>query len=240
MGWIDPREIQLGGKLGRGSFKTIYYGTYENKPVAVGMLNYDVSQSDFEREIYFLKILNHKNIIDFVGICYHNRRCCIITEYCDHKSLLDFMKKNNGTGLKDLKSDNILIKSSNTECITAKISDFGVARISHIEAMMSTRGAPNWKAPEILARHIDIYSAGLVFWEIFTWGKEGFPYSNFVTNNENDLYRLVIQGNRPSIDPLIRNNIGSSIINLIQSMWRTEPERRPSIGSIVTTLSTLR
>ncbi|CAG8727778.1 4559_t:CDS:2, partial [Acaulospora morrowiae] len=228
----------------RGSFKTIYYATYENKPVAVGMLHHNVGQSDFEREIYFLKNLHHKNIIEFIGICYHNERCCVLTEYCDHRSLLDFMKRTDGIGLKDLKSDNILIKSSNTDYITAKISDFGVSRISHMEMLMSTRAYPNWKAPEILARtsahyneKIDIYSAGLVFWEIFTWGKEGIPYSKFNPKSENDLYRLVMQGDRPSVDPLIRNNIGNSIIDLILSMWETEPEIRPSIEIIVTTLS---
>ncbi|CAG8692972.1 10519_t:CDS:2 [Acaulospora morrowiae] len=274
MGWIDPREIQFGKQLGQGAFKTTYYGTYKKIPVAIGMLNHNVDRNDFEREIYILKNLNHENVIKFIGTLMwsrdaHNARCCIVTEYCDRGDLLNFMKKNGGHGLKlkiakgiangieylharsiihkDLKSDNILIKSSNRNFITVKISDFGVSRIkSNIEMMMSTRGALYWKAPEILGRNlarynekIDIYSAGLVFWEIFTWGREGFPYSNLRFINEEHFRRFIERGNRPSVNLLIQNNIGNSIIGLIQKMWETKPEKRPSIRHVVTTLSTL-
>jgi serine/threonine-protein kinase len=73
---------------------------------------------------------------------------------------------------RDLKSQNIIINSSNQ----IKIIDFGLARTAHLEGMTVSgliMGTPEYMAPEQVAgkkvdERADIYSLGIILYEIFT------------------------------------------------------------------------
>ncbi|PWA74793.1 PAS domain-containing protein tyrosine kinase family protein [Artemisia annua] len=72
---------------------------------------------------------------------------------------------------RDLKSSNLLVDKN----WTVKVGDFGLSRIKH-ETYLTTRngnGTPQWMAPEILRNEqadekSDVYSYGVVLWEIAT------------------------------------------------------------------------
>jgi hypothetical protein len=123
----------------------------------------------------------------------------IITELCANGDLFDYIRKTDpppftamleillglSRGIeylhlrkptiihRDIKSSNVLI----THDGVAKIADFGLARIKTSTKSMirSLVGTVNWQAPELWSPHprynekVDVYSAGLVFWEVLQW-----------------------------------------------------------------------
>jgi len=73
---------------------------------------------------------------------------------------------------RDLKSQNVLINSANQ----VKIIDFGLAHSAHLQGMTATgliMGTPEYMAPEQVAgrkvdERADIYSLGVILYELFT------------------------------------------------------------------------
>jgi serine/threonine protein kinase len=74
---------------------------------------------------------------------------------------------------RDMKSSNVLITSTGA----AKINDFGLARVKTTTKSMivSLVGTVNWQAMELwvakprYSEKVDVYSTGLVFWEVLQW-----------------------------------------------------------------------
>ncbi len=74
---------------------------------------------------------------------------------------------------RDAKSSNILI----TAKVTAKITDFGLAKVKQSTRSMvrSLVGTVNWQAPELwcpspkYGHKVDVFSCACVFWEMLQW-----------------------------------------------------------------------
>jgi len=83
----------------------------------------------------------------------------------------------------DLKSSNVLIDSN----WNVKLCDFGLSRIrSKLDktTLIGRVGTPHWMAPEILRgnkyeEYSDVYSFGMILWEIVTGN---IPYKGFSVN----------------------------------------------------------
>jgi serine/threonine protein kinase len=138
---------------------------------------------------------------------------------------------------RDLKSMNILISSNQR----AKINDFGLARIRPTaKATMHTQcGTPNWQAPEFwcpqprYTEKVDVYSCGLIFWEILQWANEPFPYYDLT---EHQLYiKVRDEYYRPSMKNII--HYPRSLLLLIEEMWHPQPTKRPSMMMVVERLN---
>ncbi|ORX59528.1 kinase-like protein [Hesseltinella vesiculosa] len=137
---------------------------------------------------------------------------------------------------RDIKSMNILIDADDR----AKVADFGLARIRERSntVMHTSCGTINWQAPEIwrinpsYTEKADVYSLGLVFWEILTWGEKGYPYQSYTEQSREFLFHRVRDCHyRPSVKSL-EKSYPSPIILLMKSMWDPEPKRRPSMDSV--------
>ncbi|UXI14304.1 Serine/threonine-protein kinase receptor R3 [Sarcoptes scabiei] len=151
---------------------------------------------------------------------------------------------------RDLKSQNILMKSENCCCI----SDFASAIIESQFQSDSNRsiliGTNRYKAPEILNSSIglaefknhlptDIYSIGLVFWEILNRTIiEGQindyqrPFEEYVQKDDpsiTEMKEIVCERKiRPCLEYYYENQILASVSKLIKECWLENPNARLS------------
>ncbi|XP_051506477.1 macrophage colony-stimulating factor 1 receptor-like isoform X2 [Myxocyprinus asiaticus] len=102
--WEFPRDkLKLGKTLGAGAFGKVVeataYGLGKDNNVirvAVKMLKASAHPDEKEALMSELKILSHlgqhKNIVNLLGACTHGGPVLVITEYCCHGDLLNFLR----------------------------------------------------------------------------------------------------------------------------------------------------
>ncbi|NXL87860.1 CSF1R factor, partial [Alectura lathami] len=130
---------------------------------------------------------------------------------------------------RDLAARNVLVSDGRV----AKICDFGLARDimndSNYVVKGNARLPVKWMAPEsifdcIYTVQSDVWSYGILLWEIFSLGKS--PYPGMVVNSK--FYSMVKQGYqmaRPDFAPL-------EMYSIMQACWSLEPTRRPTFDQI--------
>ncbi|CAI9087273.1 OLC1v1021308C1 [Oldenlandia corymbosa var. corymbosa] len=173
---------------------------------------------DFCTEISILSRVRHPNVILFLGACTKPPHLSMVTEYMEMGSLyylihVSGQKKRLSwrrrikmlceicRGLmclhrmkivhRDLKSANCLVNKN----WTVKICDFGLSRVMTTRPMKdsSSAGTPEWMAPELIRNEpftekCDIFSFGVIIWELCTLNKpwDGIPSAQVVYAVGND------------------------------------------------------
>ncbi|KAF7259014.1 hypothetical protein EG68_03441 [Paragonimus skrjabini miyazakii] len=130
---------------------------------------------------------------------------------------------------RDLAARNVLLNAD----WVCKVSDFGLSRLldPNREYYLRDRGALplKWLAPEVLAnkkfsKKSDVWSFGVLLWEIYTLG--GTPYMHFTLDQ---VQNIIQHGYRMSQPPLCPPYIGY----LMQRTWNAVPQERPDFSEIV-------
>lgn len=122
-----------------------------------------------------------------------------------------------------------------------QISDFGLSRngiyvINHVAGKV--RQLPiRWMSPEAVRDYIfssksDVWSFGIVLWEIGTLGS--FPYSNI---QDEDLLCYLTQNKCRLTCP---DSISHDIYKIMCSCWNIRPQDRPNFTQLVLDLQTLK
>ena len=135
----------------------------------------------------------------------------------------------------DLKSLNVLL----TGDIRAKITDFGTTHLRSRSVKtnrqgINATGSLRWMAPELFDKRVinskesDIYSAGIVFWEILTQkmpfeeaGVEEDQIKKFITDNEGEKIPDGMEQRYPKL------------CGLLQSCFKRNPKERPIISNVI-------
>jgi len=138
---------------------------------------------------------------------------------------------------RDLKSLNILI----SDTWDVKIADFGLARFLTSENMSTmTRlcGTYCYAAPELYngmtcTAKCDIYSLGIILWEIVervSHGKYSAPFAEFSYLKLD--YQIFYHASKRNLRPTIPASCPSPLAQLISRIWDNDPEKRPKAEEI--------
>uniref|UniRef100_A0A8C8JA63 Fibroblast growth factor receptor n=1 Tax=Oncorhynchus tshawytscha TaxID=74940 RepID=A0A8C8JA63_ONCTS len=130
---------------------------------------------------------------------------------------------------RDLAARNVLVTEDNV----MKIADFGLARdIHHIDYYKKTtngRLPVKWMAPEALFDRIythqsDVWSFGVLLWEIFTLG--GSPYPGVPVE---ELFKLLKEGHRMDKPSTCTHEL----YMMMRDCWHAVPSHRPTFKQLV-------
>ncbi|KAH7446743.1 hypothetical protein KP509_01G071900 [Ceratopteris richardii] len=210
----------------------------------------------FSNEVTTLSILNHHNIIKFVAACRKPPVLCVVTEYLQGGSLRSFLHKREGqcvaldkvlrmalniaAGMeylhmkgimhRDLKSENLVLGEDGV----LKILDFGVSCFEcHCDYKADDPGTYRWMAPEMLrhepyTRKVDVYSFGIVLWELLT---ARVPYE------EMSAVQAAFCVLHKDLRPIIPLDCPPSLRDLMTACWSKDPGKRPEFWEIMRELS---
>ncbi|KAF8819515.1 protein kinase domain-containing protein, partial [Cardiosporidium cionae] len=148
---------------------------------------------------------------------------------------------------RDMKSLNILLAAPiqrREDVPLAKVADFGLSCVRITDtAQYATNavGTYHWMAPEILAgkvydRKVDVYSYGIVLYEIISGC---LPYEEMAEiSTPVQIGLAVCNGHRPDVRH-IPASCPMNFRNLMTSCWAQDAKNRPSFDSIVSIISQL-
>lgn len=252
---IDDRHLQFEHRIASGSYGDLYKGSYCSQEVAIKVLKSERVDTDMQREfaqeVFIMRKVRHKNVVQFIGACTKPPKLCIVTEYMSGGSVYDYLHKHKGAfklpsllkvaidvskGMNYLHQNNIIhrdLKAANLlmdENEVVKVADFGVARVKSQSGVMTAEtGTYRWMAPEVIEHNpydhkADVFSFGILLWELLT-GK--LPYE-YLTPLQAAV-GVVQKGLRPTIP----KNTHPKLAELLERCWQQDPALRPDFSEII-------
>jgi len=256
-GWVvNWSDISKGLEvIGHGEFAVVYKGTYQKQTVAIKQLREGVETAQaFLSEASVMTTLRHPNLVQFQGICFSEKKLYILTEFCAKGELLEYLRSRGRAQItgeqqkgfardicqgmsyleerkivhRDLAARNVLL----SEDLTAKVSDFGLAKDISID-VAAEKLPVKWTAPEAIKSKIystqsDVWSFGILLWEIYSFGRNPYPRVPL-----KDVSEKVEKGYRMEIP----DGCPKAMYVLMQSCWNIDPSGRPSFRNILKKLS---
>ncbi|PRP80040.1 hypothetical protein PROFUN_12327, partial [Planoprotostelium fungivorum] len=244
--------VTIEEKIGAGNFGEVWRGKLDDGTVvALKGLKRQDEDTKWMDEIILVQKLNHPNIVRMFGVSQRDDILYMVLEYVENGSLLSFMVRpdkadvltvdklmemvldvvkgmmylgKKGIIHRDLAARNLLIDAG----YNVKISDFGMSREVDMYQLKSKMLPYRWTAPEVLKQQAataqsDVWSFGVVCWEIFTKGT--LPFSH-MSNKE--VIENTLKGGKLDQPPLAPQKL----FDIMDDCWKMEPEDRPTFRTI--------
>uniref|UniRef100_A0AAY5EE53 Tyrosine-protein kinase n=1 Tax=Electrophorus electricus TaxID=8005 RepID=A0AAY5EE53_ELEEL len=209
-------------------------------------------EEDFIEEARVMMRLSHPRLVQLYGVCTQQRPIYLVTEFMELGCLLNYIRQRRQTfsaqdllsichdvsqGMqyleenhfihRDLAARNCLVSASHV----VKVSDFGMTRYVLDDQYVSSSGAKfpvKWSPPEVFnfcrySSKSDVWSFGVLMWEVFTEGK--MPFKN---NLNHEVVKMVSQGHRLSHP----RKATPQVYSIMQLCWRERPDERPPFEQI--------
>ncbi|XP_073463537.1 tyrosine-protein kinase Srms-like isoform X2 [Aquarana catesbeiana] len=208
-------------------------------------------KNNFMRGIEIHKTLSHRNVTKLYALCTTQDPIYVVTEFMEKGDLQTFLHGEEGLHLEeaelmyiaqqvadamaylevkcvrhlDLNGRNILVGNN----LLCKVSQFGLSKKGMPPTENKDEIPVRWMPPEVLeysefSDKIDVWSFGIVLYEIFTLGQH--PYKGLTSKV---LATKLKKGYRLPMPPLCTNNI----YRLMLECWNEEANKRPSFQKIV-------
>eukprot|EP00041_Stephanoeca_diplocostata_P017981 m.372909 g.372909 ORF g.372909 m.372909 type:complete len:672 (-) comp20879_c0_seq1:254-2269(-) len=250
---IPKSQISLGKLIGEGNWGKVYLATYlqNNQAVAVKTLKQcgSIEQDDFIAEAKVMMECCHSHLVQLYGVS-SDAPMYIITEYMSNGCLLDYLRNEGlpaetlhmmgvdvASGMsyleqrqfihRDLAARNCLVGDNSV----VKVGDFGLARFvldDEYTASEGTKFPVKWAAPEVInfnrfSTKSDVWSFGIILWEIWSRGRKPYPGMDNLTvmDKVSDGYRM----GRPEEAP-------HNIHDIMCDCWHADPDSRPSFEEL--------
>ncbi|CAB4265505.1 unnamed protein product [Prunus armeniaca] len=251
---IDATLLRYEKKIASGLYGDLFQGSFCGQAVAIKVLSMEhlnETMREFTQEVYIMRKVRHKNVVQLIGACTKPPMLCIVTEFLSGGSMYDFVHKQTGAlslqsllrvaidvsrGMNYLHQNNIIhrdLKAANLlmdDNGVVKVADFGIARVQAQSGVMTAEtGTYRWMAPEVIEHKpydhkADVFSFGVVLWELLT-GK--LPYENLTPLQA--AVGVVQKGLRPTIP----RHTNPMLMELMERCWQQEPSLRPEFSEIV-------
>uniref|UniRef100_K7G2B8 Tyrosine-protein kinase n=1 Tax=Pelodiscus sinensis TaxID=13735 RepID=K7G2B8_PELSI len=218
-----------------------------------------MSEDDFIEEAKVMMKLSHPKLVQLYGVCIQHKPLYIVTEFVENGCLLNYLRQRQGKlnnemllsmcqdvceGMeylernrfihRDLAARNCLVNARNI----VKISDFGMTRYVLDDEYISSSGAKfpvKWSSPEVFhfnkySSKSDVWSFGVLMWEVFTEGK--MPFEN---KSNSEVVHEISKGYR-----LYQPHLASlTVYKVMYSCWHEKPAGRPAFAELLQTLSVI-
>ncbi|KAF8754448.1 hypothetical protein HU200_011461 [Digitaria exilis] len=258
---IDLKLLKFGNKVASGSNGDLYHGSYCNQDVAIKVVRPERISADmyrdFAQEVYIMRKVRHRNVVQFIGACTRQSNLYIVTDFMSGGSVYDYLHKKNSAfklpeilkvatdiskGMNYLHQNNIIhrdLKTANLlmdENKVVKVADFGVARVKDQSGVMTAEtGTYRWMAPEVIEHKpydhkADVFSFAIVLWELLT-GKIPYEYLTPL--------QAAIGVVQKGIRPTIPKDTHPKLVELLQKCWHRDPPERPEFSEILEILQRL-
>ena len=253
---IKIKNLEFHEKIGEGGFGTVKRVTFKKEFDGYKEAAAKSVRQMGKHEVEVMSQLNHKHIVNLLGVCHQEAGDLIIMEYAPKGSLHGYLKdhskplpyelqkkwaKEAALAIQYLHGKNFLhrdIKPQN--CLLfdndlLKLCDFGLAR--EIEASHSTssqKGTYRYMAPEL---HRGNESGRAVFSKPSDIYAFGMLILEICTRKppfeELEWHRIVFEVGKGETKPKIPEDCPKDLSKIVERCWKTDPKQRASIKSIV-------
>jgi serine/threonine protein kinase len=230
-----------------------------NRLVAAKVLRRDLAVDSkavqrFQREAQAIAALEHQNIVKLYNFQSDGEAPMLIMEYVEGSPLNKLLEEQGSLKLtraldiasqicdalnyahkagiihRDLKPSNIIIKKNSDGSETAKLVDFGIAKVNDAHSSMTATGeifgSPGYMSPEqstgqMVSESADQYSLGCVLFECLTGSRP------FISDTPLAVVMQHVKDPPPTLkEASLGNHFPAALENIVQRMLEKDPARR--------------
>ncbi|GFO06236.1 hepatocyte growth factor receptor [Plakobranchus ocellatus] len=246
---VDMECLTLADEIGKGNFDALcasvifsvvaFAEKYFDTIIGTDNNPRDIELQSFLQEALRMKDFNHPNVLALIGVCLNlDAMPLVVLPFMKHGDLLTYIRDEHNSKVR-VDTGNIVTVWLDEE-FHVRVADFGLARDVYEKEYYSASNRKallpvKWMAPECLEKGTysaksDVWSFGVVLWELMTRGLKPYPeVDNW------DIARYLKAGRRmphPNYCP-------DPLYEIMLECWQWLPTDRPTFSELVEKIRTM-